>query len=97
MGNKSDDKINAIAGIAALSALVAMLLTLSNLGVILPLVSSFIVEITPESLQADEIVQQLAEVRVPLPDTGAGIMIGAIGGFIAISITSTVTAAKIRR
>lgn len=96
MAKRSHDKVNAMCGLAAISALVAALLIVSNSDLVLKLLSSFVIEMPP-GFGVQDIIQQLAQIKVTLPNSAERSVIFAIAGFLAISITSTVAAAKIRR
>lgn len=94
---KNSDKLNAFAGIAAVSAVIAMVLVLSNLFVIVPLASDFISQIPAWTGNVEDLFRELTQIDVRLQSVNEGMALLAIGGLMTLSITSTVAAAKIAR
>jgi hypothetical protein len=94
---KSPDKLNALAGIAAVSAVIAMVLILSNLPILTLISSDFASQMPAWSGSFDNLLAQLIQFRVPLPSMVDAIALVAIAGFVALSVTSTVAASKLTR
>lgn len=97
MAKGSDDKINAVCGVAAVTALVATLLIISSLNLLLTFASAFVIDLPLDVTRVGDIVQQLLQIKVPVPDATEALVLSAIAGFAAISITTTVAAVKISR
>ena len=97
MGKGSDDKINAVCGIAAVTALVATLLIISSLNLLVTFASAFVINVPLHVTRADDMIQQLLRIKIPVPDTTEGLVLSAIAGFAAIAITTTVAAVKINK
>ena len=94
---RRDEKLNALAGIASISAVVAMVLILSNLPVISSLITSIATQLPAPAASVDETIGELAKVNVQPPSMLEGIALLAIAGFVALSISSTVAVSKIVR
>lgn len=89
------DKLQLLAGIAAVSAVIAMVLILSSLPVIVPLLSEFISQLPASAVSAEEIIGRLAQIRVATPNVIDLFALLAIAGFMFLSITTTVAVSKI--
>ncbi|HKU48391.1 MAG TPA: hypothetical protein VJP79_00450 [Nitrososphaera sp.] len=94
---RNADKLNAIAGVAALSALVAALLIVSNMEQVKFTLSSIASQMPAWTSQPNEIVQQLVQIRVQFASMSESLTVYTIGGLVGLSITTTVAAAKIYR
>ena len=94
---RSSDKVNAIAGVAALSALIAALLTVSNLDATISFFSVFASQMPSWTGRAEDILPQLSQINIPLPNIAEGLNVYLIMGLVTVSISSTLAAAKIRR
>lgn len=94
---RNSDKVNAIAGVAALSALIAAILIVSNLEIISSLLNSLASQMPLWTERPEDILQQLLQIRLPLPDIVEGLTIYVVMGLLVLSIGSTLAAAKIRR
>jgi len=92
---RKDDKLQLLAGIAAISAVIAMVLILSNLFLIIPLVSKFINQLPASAATLEDLLGQLSNVKVHVPNGIDRIALIAITGFMVLSITSTVAVSKI--
>lgn len=92
---RKDDKLQLLAGIAAISAVIAMVLILSNLFVIMPLVSEFVNQLPASAATMEDLIGQLSNVKVHIPNGIDRIALLAITGFMVLSITSTVAVSKI--
>jgi uncharacterized protein YybS (DUF2232 family) len=92
---RKDDKLQLLAGIAAISAVIAMVLILSNLFLIIPLVSEFINQLPASAATLEDLLGQLSNVKVHVPNGIDRIALIAITGFMVLSITSTVAVSKI--
>ncbi|HEV8386700.1 MAG TPA: hypothetical protein VGQ03_03670 [Nitrososphaera sp.] len=92
---RKDDKLQLLAGIAAISAVIAMVLILSNLFVIIPLVSEFVNQLPASAATIEDLLGQLSNVKVHVPNGIDRIALIAITGFMVLSITSTVAVSKI--
>jgi hypothetical protein len=95
---RNEEKVNALAGIAATSAVVAMVLILLNLSVVMPLASSLASQVppaTPTSL--DDLMGWIAQVRIQQPSAIDSVALLGIAAFLVISIASTAAVSKIAR
>lgn len=92
---RKDDKLQLLAGIAAISAVIAMVLILSNLSVIIPLLSEFVNQLPSSAATIEDLLGQLSNVKVHAPSGIDRIALLAITGFMVLSITSTVAVSKI--
>ena len=92
---RKNDQLQLLAGVAAVSAVIAMVLILSSLPVLIPLLSEFIGQLPASAASAEDIVGQLAEVKVHTPNIIDAIALLAIAGFMVLSISSTVAVSKI--
>ena len=92
---RKDDKLQLLAGIAAISAVIAMVLILSNLFVLIPLVSEFVNQLPASAASIEDIIGQLSNVKIHFPNGIDRIALLAITGFMVLSITSTVAVSKI--
>jgi uncharacterized protein YybS (DUF2232 family) len=92
---RKDDKLQLLAGIAAISAVIAMVLILSNLFVIIPLLSEVINQLPSSAATIEDLLGQLSNVKVHVPNGIDRIALLAITGFMVLSITSTVAVSKI--
>ena len=96
MGRNSD-RVNAIAGVAALSALIAALIIVSNLDAMTSLFSVFAIQMPSWTGRVEDILPQLLQINVPLPDIAEGLSVYVTMGLVTLSIGSAFAAAKIRR
>jgi hypothetical protein len=88
------EKVNALAGVAAISAVVAMVLTLSYLSVIMALASAIASQIPTSIESVDDLVSKLVQLRVQPPGVIEAIALLGVVGFIAVSISATVALSK---
>jgi hypothetical protein len=94
---RNSERLNAVAGIAAVSAVIAMILILSNLAVLEPLVSEIVRQLPAWEGNPDQLFNQLARIRVQIPDMYEVAALVAIAAFLTLSLTSTYAASKIAR
>jgi hypothetical protein len=94
---RNEEKVNALAGIAAISAVVAMVLILLNLSVVMPLASSLASQVPAQPTSFDDLAGQLAQLRVQRPSAVDSVALLGIAAFIVISISSTAAVTKLAR
>jgi hypothetical protein len=94
---RNEEKVNALAGIAATSAVVAMVLILLNLSVVMPLASSLASQVPAAPTSLDDLMGWIAQVRIQQPSAIDSVALVGIAAFLVISITSTVAVSKIAR
>ena len=94
---RNEEKVNALAGIAAISAVVAMVLILLNLSVVMPLVSSLVTQIPAPPTSFDDLTGQLAQLRIQQPSAVDSVALLGIAVFLVISVSSSVAVSRIAR
>ena len=92
---RKDDKLQLLAGVAAVSAVIAMVLILSNLFIIIPLLTEFIGQMPVSAASMDDIIGQLARVNVQAPNGIDLVALLATASFLIISISSTAAVSKL--
>ena len=92
---RKDDKVQLLAGMAAVSAVIAMVLILSNLSVLVPILSDFNSQLPASATSTEDAIEQLTRVKVPTLNLIDALALMAITGFTVLSISSTVAVSKI--
>ena len=94
---RNEEKVNALAGVAATSAVVAMILILLNLSVLVPLASSLASQFPAMPSSFDELAMHLTQLRIQQPSATDSVSLLGIASFLVISITSTAAVSRIAR
>ena len=94
---RNEEKVNALAGIAAISAVVAMVLILLNLPVVTSLASSLVSQVPAPPTSFDDLAGQLAQLRMQQPNAVDSVALLGIAAFLVISISSSVAVSRIAR
>jgi hypothetical protein len=94
---RNSDKVNAVAGVAALSGLIAAILIVSDLDAISSLLYTLADQLPSWTGRPEDILPQLSQVSLPLPDIIEGLNIYAIMGLLVLSVGLTTAAARMRR
>lgn len=94
---KNSDKVNAVAGVAALSGLTAAILIVSDLDAISSLLYTIAGQLPSWTGRPEDIFPQLSQVNLTFPGIVEGLNIYAIMGLLGLSVGLTTVAARIQR
>jgi hypothetical protein len=94
---RNEEKVNALAGVAAISAVVAMVLILLNLSLVIPLVSSLASQVPAPPNNFDDLAGQLTRLQIQQPNAMESVALLGIASFLVLSLTSTVAVSRIAR
>ena len=94
---RKEDKLHAFTGVAGVSALIAMILILSNLSVVVQMLSALAVQMPTSAASFEDIAEQIFQIRVDVPSAIDIVVLSAIAGLVFLAIASAAAASRMRK